>query len=93
MEIEDKKSEVIKGMKQKIVLIIAILAGLLAAVLTKTYLSAKEAEYLKLKQDFRDKHGTIKVLCYGKDVPGCRAGKRSCLGRFCERNLRIGLLC
>ena len=70
MEIEDKKSEMIKGMKQKVVLIIAILAGLLAAVLTKTYLSAKEAEYLKLKQDFKDKHGTIEVLCYGKDIPG-----------------------
>jgi len=67
-------------MKQKIVLIIAILAGLLAAVLTKTYLSSKEAEYLKLRQDFKKSHGTMEVLCYGKDVPGGTSLQESDLG-------------
>ena len=57
-------------MKQKIVLIIAILAGLLAAILTRTYLSSKDAEFAKLKRDWNKTHGTMDVLCYGKDVPG-----------------------
>ena len=67
-------------MKQKIVLIVAILAGLIAAVLTKTYLSSKEAEYLKLQQDFKARHGTLEVLCYDKDVPGGTVLQKNDLG-------------
>ena len=57
-------------MKQKIVLLIAIVVGLLAAVLTRTYLSSKDAEYRALRESFIKRHGTIDVLCYGKDLPG-----------------------
>ncbi len=56
-------------MKQKIVLIVAVLAGLLAAILTRTYLAAKDSEYSKLKRDFNERHGTIGVLIFMKDVP------------------------
>lgn len=56
-------------MKQKIVLIVAVVAGLLAALLTRTYLTSKDAEYRKLKADFTAKHGTFDVLCFAKDVP------------------------
>lgn len=56
-------------MKQKIVLIVAIIAGLLAAILTRTYLSSKDSEYAKLKRDFNERHGTMDVLIFMKDVP------------------------
>lgn len=56
-------------MKQKIVLIVAVVAGLLAALLTRTYLTSKDTEYRKLKADFTAKHGTFDVLCFAKDVP------------------------
>ena len=56
-------------MKQKIVLIVAVVAGLLAALLTRTYLTSKDAEYRKLKADFTAKHQTFDVLCFAQDVP------------------------
>lgn len=55
-------------MKQKIVLIVAVVAGLLAALLTRTYLTSKDTEYRKLKADFTAKHQTFDVLCFAKDV-------------------------
>lgn len=67
-------------MKQKIVLAISIAAGLLAAVLTRAYLSSKDAEYRKLKQDFTNRHGTMEVLCYGRDLPGGSALAKADLG-------------
>ena len=57
-------------MKQKVTLIVAIAAGILAAVLTRTYLASKDAILAKMIQDFRDRHGVIEVLCYAEDVPG-----------------------
>ena len=57
-------------MKNKVVLIVSVLFGLLAAILTRTYLSAKSAEYRQLKDRFNRTHGTMDVLCYSKDVPG-----------------------
>ncbi len=56
-------------MKQKIVLVIALVAGLLAALLTRTYLTAKDAEYRRLRDDFAARHGTLEVLCFEKDMP------------------------
>ena len=53
----------------KIVLAIAIAAGLLAAFLTRTYLTSKDSEFQKLKSEFNKKHGTIEALCFGKDMP------------------------
>ncbi len=57
-------------MKQKIVLIIAIAAGLLAAILTRAYLASRDAEIEKMKSDFRARHGTMTVLCFAENVPG-----------------------
>ncbi len=57
-------------MKNKIVLVVSVLFGILAAVLTRTYLSAKDGEYAALKNAFKAKHGTMDALCYRKDVPG-----------------------
>ena len=56
-------------MKQKIVLVIALVAGLLAALLTRTYLTAKDAEYRRLRDNFNARYGTLDVLCFVKDMP------------------------
>ena len=56
-------------MKQKIVLIVSVVVGLLAAVLTRGYLAAKEGEYNALKAKFNATHGVMYVVCFTKDVP------------------------
>ncbi len=56
-------------MKQKIVLIVSIAIGLLAAILTRTYLVTKDAEVEKLKADFLKSHDTVEALCFKRDVP------------------------
>ena len=55
-------------MKQKIVLIVSIAVGILAAVLTRTYLASKDAEMQKLKEEFMKRHKTIDVLCFAREV-------------------------
>ena len=56
-------------MKKKIVLIVSLAVGLLAAVLTRFYLAAKDAEVQEFKDAFNSRYGTIWVLCYAKDTP------------------------
>lgn len=56
-------------MKKKIVLIASLAAGIIAAVLTRLYLSAKDAEVQELKDAINAKYPPIWVLCYAKDVP------------------------
>ena len=56
-------------MKQKIVLIVSVAVGLLAAVLTRGYLAAKEGEYNAMKAKFNATHGVMYVVCFKKDVP------------------------
>ena len=56
-------------MKQKIVLIAAVVAGLVAAVLTRFYLSAKDSEIADMKAKYAERYGRMEVLCYGEDVP------------------------
>ena len=67
-------------MKQYIVLIVAVLAGLLAAVLTHTYLSTKEAEYGRIKAAFAKSHQTMEALCFDKDVPSGTVIRKADLG-------------
>ena len=55
-------------MKQKIVLVVSIAIGILAAVLTRTYLVSKDAEVQRLKEDFKKKHKTIEALCFAREV-------------------------
>ena len=67
-------------MKQSIVLVVSIAIGLLAAVLTRTYLVSKDAEIQQLKADFLKKHQTIEVLCFARDVPSGTIISKSDLG-------------
>ena len=56
-------------MKQKVVLIAAVISGLIAAVLTRFYLSAKDAEIAAMKAKYAARYGKVEVLCYAEDVP------------------------
>ena len=67
-------------MKQSIVLIVSIAIGLLAAVLTRTYLVSKDAEVQRLKADFLKKHQTMEVLCFARKVPSGTILAKSDLG-------------
>ena len=55
-------------MKRQIVLIASLVAGLLAAILTRVYVSHKEDEVAKQKQALLDRYGTINALHYGRDL-------------------------
>ena len=57
-------------MKQRLVLIAAVVAGLAAAVLTRLYLASKDAEIASLKARFEERYGSMEVLCYSENVPG-----------------------
>ena len=57
-------------MKNKVVLIVAVFFGLLAAFLTRTYLSTKNDEFKRLTDRFNATHGTMDALCFNKSVPG-----------------------
>ena len=69
-------------MKNKVVLIVAVLFGLLAAFLTRTYLSTKTDEFKKLTDRFNATHGTIDALCFKKDVPGGATLSREVIGKL-----------
>ena len=67
-------------MKRKIVLIASLVAGLLAALLTRFYIAAKDAEVKDLKDAINRKYGTMEVLCYTKEIPSGTALQKSDLG-------------
>lgn len=56
-------------MKQKVILIISVAIGLLAAFLTHSYLVAKDREVAKWKEDFNRKHSRIAVVGVKRDLP------------------------
>lgn len=56
-------------MKKQIVLIIALVAGLAAALLTRFYIASKEAEMREKEQRLANRYGTITVLAYTRDTP------------------------
>ncbi len=56
-------------MKKKIVLVASLVAGLLAAVLSRVYFMAKDAEVQELKDAIESRYGTMWVLCYARDTP------------------------
>ncbi len=56
-------------MKRQIVLIVSLVAGLLAAVLTRVYIVAKETEVAREKDALLKRYGTMEVLAFRKDVP------------------------
>lgn len=57
-------------MKRKIVLVISLVVGLVAAVLTRFYVSAKEAELQAQKNALGKRFGTMDVLVFAKETPG-----------------------
>lgn len=67
-------------MKQKVILGISILAGLLAAVITRAYLAGKDAQYEQMKKNFTNKYGVMEVVCYAKDVPAGTPLSKSDIG-------------
>ena len=67
-------------MKRKIVLIASLVAGLIAAVLTRFYIAAKDAEVRDLKDSINRRYGTMEVLCYSKEIPSGTALQKSDLG-------------
>ena len=67
-------------MKRKIVLIASLVAGLLAALLTRFYIAAKDAEVRDLKDAINRKYGTMEVLCYTKEIPSGTVLQKSDLG-------------
>lgn len=56
-------------MNRKIILLVSLLAGIAAAVLTRFYVASKDAEVAALKASFARRFGTVEVLIYGHDVP------------------------
>ncbi len=64
-------------MKRKIVLIVSIVAGLVAAVLTRFYITAKDAEVQRLKDAINRRYGTIDVLIFARDTPAGTVVQRS----------------
>jgi pilus assembly protein CpaB len=56
-------------MKRTIVLVASLVAGLLAAVLTRVYISTKEAEVASEKARLLGKYGTIEVIGFSRNVP------------------------
>lgn len=67
-------------MKRKIVIIAALVAGLLAALLTRLYLSVKDAEVKELKDAIVARYGTMDVLCFKNDTPSGTAISKADVG-------------
>lgn len=67
-------------MKRQIVLIASLLVGLLAAVLTRVYITAKEAEFRRDRDALVKRYGTMDVLCFKVDTPGGTAMTRKDIG-------------
>jgi len=67
-------------MKKNVLLVIALGVGILAALVTRLYVSAKEAEVQSLKDSINRRYGTIEVLCFVKDTPGGTALTKGDLG-------------
>ena len=56
-------------MKQRIVLIAAVVVGILAAFATRGYLAAKDREVESEKARFRSKYRTVEVVVAGRPIP------------------------
>ena len=67
-------------MKRKIVLAVSLVAGLLAAVFTRFYIVAKDAEVEAKKQYYEGKYGTMQALVFARDVPAGTVISRADLG-------------
>jgi len=68
------------GVKKNIVLFASIAAGILAAVLTRVYISVREAEVNETRDKLLKRYGTMEVLCFKQDTPGGTVISRGDLG-------------
>lgn len=55
-------------MKRQIVLVVSLIVGLLAAMLTRVYISSKEDEILRIRNRFKSEYGEMEALCFNRDV-------------------------
>ena len=76
-------------MKRKIVLIVSLAAGILAALLTRLYLGAKDAEIREIRDSFNRKYGRISVLVLKKDLPAGTSLQSSDVGALWVPELGI----
>ena len=67
-------------MKQKIVLIASVVIGLLAALITRSYLNAKDREVENWKRQFDSSNRKIEVVVVKDDVPSGTVLQMSDLG-------------
>ena len=56
-------------MKQKLILIISVVIGMLAALFTKQYLNVKDREVAKVIADFRKSQRMINIVVVKRDLP------------------------
>ena len=56
-------------MKRQIVLIASLVAGLLAAILTRFYVSHKESEIGRELAALKERYGTMDVVVFARDIP------------------------
>ncbi len=77
-------------MKQKIVLILAVIAGLIAAFLTGTYISAQKQALERERMAFERKNRSVDVVVLSKSLPAGTKLTMDDLGvlTFPERALR-----
>lgn len=77
-------------MKQKVVLILSVVIGLLAAFLSRQFLSAKEKQYEKELADLQSQYKTVRVMALKESMPGGTILKREDLKwrRFAQSALR-----
>ena len=68
-------------MQRNIVLIVSLLAGLVAAFLTRMYLTVKEGEIKAEKERLVRKYGAIDVLAFARDVPSGTVLSKDDLGK------------
>ena len=67
-------------MKQKLILIISVVVGILAAVITKQYLNAKDSEVARLMAEIRCSQRMVDIVVVKRDIPGGTVLQRSDLG-------------
>jgi len=67
-------------MKRKVVLVASLVAGVIAAVLTRICIQAKDAEVAELQASLNRRYGTMEVLCFYNEVPAGTVLSRQDLG-------------
>lgn len=77
-------------MKQKIILIASVVVGLIAAILTRQYLAAKDAEVEKRKKILESKYEPVDMVVVKRDLPSGTVLTSADLGimRMIESGLR-----